>query len=96
MLGPHVKPRNITVSKLDTSDAESPPKKRKRESEIDQKINAPLEENCKLSEHLSTFDPKTITDTVIEVILRLTNLIALVTNCSNFMENPKNLSLFLA
>ena len=28
-LGPHIKPRNITVSKLDTSDMESPPKKRK-------------------------------------------------------------------
>ena len=44
---------------------ESPPKKRKRDSELDQKINADLEENWKLSEWLSTFDPKTIVDTVI-------------------------------
>ena len=29
-LGPHIKPRNITVSKLDTFDMESPPKKRLR------------------------------------------------------------------
>ena len=54
-LGPHVKPRNITVSKLDTSDVKCPPKKWKRESEID----AALEENHKLSERLSAFDPKT-------------------------------------
>ena len=47
-LGPHIKPRNIAVSKLDTSDIQSPPKKRKRDSEIDQKINASLEENLKL------------------------------------------------
>ena len=32
-LGPNVKPRNITTSKLETSDTESPPKKRKRDSE---------------------------------------------------------------
>ena len=32
-LGPNVKPRSITTSKLETSDIESPPKKRKRESE---------------------------------------------------------------
>ena len=67
-LGPNVKPRNITVSKLNTSDAKSPPKKRKRESELDQKINAGLEENSKLLEHLSAFDPETIVDTVINVV----------------------------
>ena len=67
-LGPNVKPRSITRSKLETSDTESPPKKRKRESELDQKINAAIEENRKLSERLSTFDPKTITDTVINTV----------------------------
>ena len=67
-LGPNVKPCNITTSKLETSDTESPPKKRKRESELDQKINAAIEENRKLSECLSTFDPKTITDTVINAV----------------------------
>ena len=29
-LGPNVKPRSITTNKLETSDVESPPKKRKR------------------------------------------------------------------
>ena len=67
-LGPNVKPCSITTSKLETSDIESPPKKRKCESELDQKINAAIEENCKLSEHLSAFDPKTITDTVINAV----------------------------
>ena len=67
-LGPNVKPCNITVSKLETSDVESPPKKCKCNSELDQKINAAIEENRKLSEHLSTFDPKTITDTVINAV----------------------------
>ena len=50
------------------SDIESPPKKRKCNSKLDQKINATLEENFKLSEHLSTFQPKTITDTVINAV----------------------------
>ena len=67
-LGPNVKPRSITTSKLETSDIESPPKKRKRESELDQKINAAIEENWKLSERLSAFDPKTITDMVINAV----------------------------
>ena len=67
-LGPNVKPRSITTSKLETSDIESPPKKCKRESELDQKINAAIEENQKLSKHFSTFDPKTISDTVINVV----------------------------
>ena len=67
-LGPNVKPRSITTSKLETSDIESPPKKRRRESKLDQKINAAIEENWKLSERLSTFDPKTITDTVINAV----------------------------
>ena len=67
-LGPNVKTRSITVSKLETSDIESLPKKCKRDSKLDQKINAALEENCKLSECLSTFDPKTITDTVINAV----------------------------
>ena len=67
-LGPNVKPRSITTSKLETSDTESPPKKRKCESELNQKINAAIEENQKLSEHLSAFDPKTITDTVINAV----------------------------
>ena len=49
-LGPNVKPRSITVSKLETSDMESPPKKCKHDSELDQKINAALEENRILSE----------------------------------------------
>ena len=35
---------------------------------MDQKINAALEENRKLSECLSTFDPKTIADTVINAV----------------------------
>ena len=42
-LGPNVKPCSITVSKLETSDIESPPKKHKRESELNQKINAAIE-----------------------------------------------------
>ena len=67
-LGPNVKPRSITTSKLETSHTESPPKKHKCESELDQKINAAIEENRKLSERLSTFDPKTITDTVINAV----------------------------
>ena len=67
-LGPNVKPCSITTSKLETSDTESPPKKCKRESELDQKINAAIEENRKLSERLSAFDPKTITDTVINAV----------------------------
>ena len=66
--GPNVKPRSITTSKLETSDVESPPKKRKRESDLDQKINVAIEENRKLSERLSAFDPKTITDTVINAV----------------------------
>ena len=67
-LGPNVKPRSITTSKLETSDTESPPKKCKYESELDQKINAAIEENWKLSECLSAFDPKTITDMVINAV----------------------------
>ena len=67
-LGPNVKPCSITTSKLETSDIESPPKKRKRESELNQKINAAIKENWKLSERLSAFDPKTITDTVINAV----------------------------
>ena len=67
-MGPNVKPRSIITSKLETSDIESPPKKRKRESELDQKINVAIEENRKLSERLSAFDPKTITDTVINAV----------------------------
>ena len=67
-LGPNVKPHSITVSKLETSDIESPPKKHKHKSELDQKINAAIEENQKLSEHLSAFNPKTITDTVINAM----------------------------
>ena len=67
-LGPNIKPHNIMVSKLETSDIKSPPKKRKRDSELDQKINAAIEENRKLSECLSAFNPKTITDTVINAI----------------------------
>ena len=94
-LGPHTKPRNITVSKLDTSDAESPPKKRKRDSELDQKINAALEENRKLSERLSAFDPKTIMDTIINAVQgtpKLTSLTVLVlnlTNHCNFMGSQR-------
>ena len=49
-LGPNVKPHSITTSKLETSDTESPPKKRKCKSKLDQKINAAIEENRKLSE----------------------------------------------
>ena len=41
-LGPNIKPCNIMVSKLETSDIESPPKKRKRDSELDQKINVAI------------------------------------------------------
>ena len=67
-LGPNVKPHSITTSKLETSDTESPPKKCKRKSELDQKLNAAIEENLKLSEHLSAFGLKTITDTVISVV----------------------------
>ena len=67
-LGPNVKPCSITTSKLETSDTESPPKKHKRESELDQIINAAIEENQKLSECLSAFDRKTITDTVINAV----------------------------
>ena len=46
-LGPNVKPHSITTSKLETSDIESPPKKRKHESELDQKVNAAIEGNWK-------------------------------------------------
>ena len=67
-LGPNVKPRNITTSKFEISDTESPPKKRKCESELDQKINAAIEEKHKLSKCLSAFHPKTITDTVINAV----------------------------
>ena len=67
-LGPNVKPRGTTTSKLETSDIESPPKKCKHDSELDQKINAAIEENRKLLECLSAFDPKTITDTVINAV----------------------------
>ena len=67
-LGPNVKPRSITTSKLETSDIESPPKKCKCESELDQNINAAIEENRKLLERLSAFDPKTITNTVINAV----------------------------
>ena len=67
-LGPNVKPCSITTSKLETSDIESPPKKRKHKSELDQKINAAIEENRKLSERLSAFNPKTVTDTVINAV----------------------------
>ena len=67
-LGPNVKPHSITTSRLETSDIESPPKKCKCDSKLNQKINAAIEENRKLSEHLSAFDPKTITNTVINVV----------------------------
>ena len=67
-LGPNVKPHSITTSKLETSDIESPPKKCKRDSELNPKINAAIEENRKLSERLSAFDPKTITNTVINAV----------------------------
>ena len=67
-LEPNVKPCNITTSKLETSDIESLPQKRKRESDLDQKINATIEENRKLSERLRAFNPKTFTDTVINVV----------------------------
>ena len=67
-LRPNVKPRSITTSKLETFDIEFPPKKHKCESELDQKINAAIKENWKLSECLSAFDPKTITDTVINTV----------------------------
>ena len=55
-LGPNVKPCSITTSKLELSNIESPPKKGKHDSELDQKINAAIEENRKLSERLSAFD----------------------------------------
>ena len=101
-LGPHIKPRNIAVSKLDTLDMELPPKKRKRYSEIDQKINTALEENCKLLECLSTFNPKTITDIIINAVksnTQVNNLTALVPNCTNhhnFLVSQRNRNLFPA
>ena len=67
-LGPNVKPHSITTSKLETSNTESPPKKHKCKSELDQKINAAIEENWKLLKCLSAFDPKTTTNTVINVV----------------------------
>ena len=67
-LGPNVKPRSITTSKLKTSDVESPPKNCKRKSELNQKIHTAIEENRKLSERLSAFDPKTISDMVINAV----------------------------
>ena len=57
-LGPNVKPRSITTSKLETSDIESPPKKRKCESELDQKINAAIEENRKTLRTSKCIRPK--------------------------------------
>ena len=59
---------NLVVSPQETSDIESPPNKCKRESKLDPKINAAIEENQKLSEHLSAFNPKTITDTVTNAV----------------------------
>ena len=101
-MGPNVKPRSITTSKLETSDIESPPKKRKRESELDQKINAAIEENRKLSERLSAFDPKTITDTVInavgkEITKVLNQRVLLKSNLNhhNSMANHANHNSFL-
>ena len=67
-LGPNVKPRSITTGKKKISDIESPTKKGKHESELDQKINTAIEENWKLSKRLSAFTPKTITDTVIKAV----------------------------
>ena len=67
-LGPNVKPQSITVSKLEMSDTESPPKKHKCDSKLNQRISAALEENRILSERLSAFDPKTITNTVINAV----------------------------
>ena len=67
-MGPNVKPHSITTSKLETSDTESPPKKHKCKSKLDQKINAAIKENRKLSECLSAFDPKTMTDAVINAV----------------------------
>ena len=101
-LGPNVRPQSITVSKLETSDIESPPKKCKRDSKLDQKINADLEENRKLSECLSAFDPKTIMGTVINAIqgnIQSVNLKVLVQNNSNHhnsMASRRNHNLFPA
>ena len=67
-LGPNAKPRSITTSKLETSDIESPPKNASANPSSIKKINAAIEENQKLSERLSAFDPKTITDTVINAV----------------------------
>ena len=91
----------MTVSKLETSDIESPPKKCKCDSELDQKINAAIEENRKLSECLSALDPKTITDTVINAVqgnIPSTNLkISTQSNSSphSSMANQENHNLFL-
>ena len=57
-LGPNVKPHSITTSKLETSDIESPPKKCKRESELNQKINTAIKENRKLSKTKTCWSPR--------------------------------------
>ena len=57
-LGPNVKPCRITTSKLETSDIESPPKKRKRESELDQKINAAIEKKLETLRTSKCIRPK--------------------------------------
>ena len=47
---------------------ESPPKKRKCDSEMSQQINAVLDENRKLAEKLNALDPKLIAESVANAV----------------------------
>ena len=67
-LGPHIKPRSIMVSKLNNSCEESQPKKHKCDLDINQELKSMLDENHKLSEKLSSFDPKTIVESVVNTV----------------------------
>ena len=92
-LGPNIKPRSITVSKLETSDIESPPKKCKRNSELDQKINAAIEENRKLSELLTQKLSLTQSSMLYKEVYQVTNLKVSTQNNSSLhssMVNPEN------
>ena len=69
-LGPSAgtKSKRLEVNQTDVSVDESPPKKRKHESEMSQQINAVLDENRKLAEKLNALDPKLIAESVASAV----------------------------
>ena len=69
-LGPSAgtKSKRLEVNQTDVSVDESPPKKRKHESEMSQQINAVLDENRKLAEKLNALDPKLIAESVANAV----------------------------